>query len=121
MEIINQPLASIAKKEEIIYVQGREAEPIRLEPHSPLLHLVQQIRDESHRFAVSFHRLRRSKSRFSTELLGIRGVGEKTAQLLLRRFGSVKALRTLNVEELARAVPRNRARQIHAYLQAGNK
>ena len=121
MEIINQPLASIAKKEEIIYVQGREAEPIRLEPHSPLLHLVQQIRDETHRFAVSFHRLRRSKSRFSTELLGIRGVGEKTAQLLLRRFGSVKALRTLNVEELARAVPRNRARKIHAYLQAGNK
>ena len=121
MEIINQPLASIAKKEEIIIVLGREAEPIRLEPHSPLLHLVQQIRDETHRFAVSFHRLRRSKSRFSTELLGIRGVGEKTAQLLMRRFGSVKALRTLNVEELARAVPRNRARQIHAYLQAGNK
>ena len=120
MEIINQPLASIAKKEEIIYVQGREAEPIRLEPHSPLLHLVQQIRDETHRFAVSFHRLRRSKSRFSTELLGIRGVGEKTGQLLMRRFGSVKALRTLNVEELARAVPLNRARQIHAYLQAGN-
>ena len=96
-------------------------EPIRLEPHSPLLHLVQQIRDETHRFTVRFHRLRRSKSYFSTELLGIRGVGEKTARLLLRRFGSVKALRTLSVEELARAVPRNRARKIYEHLQAINK
>src|SRR6266478_1366448 len=59
--IINQPLASIAKKEEILYVYGQESEPIVLERHSPVLHLIQQIRDETHRFAVTFHRLRRGK------------------------------------------------------------
>ena len=61
LEIINQPMASIAKKEEILYVLGREDEPMVLERHSPVLHLIQQIRDETHRFAVTFHRQRRSK------------------------------------------------------------
>ena len=59
LQIINQPLASIAKKEEVIYVHGQEDEPIVLEHHSPILHLIQQIRDETHRFAVTFHRQRR--------------------------------------------------------------
>src|SRR6516162_2460274 len=59
--IINQPLASIAKKEEILYVYGQEDEPVVLDRHSPVLHLIQQIRDETHRFAVTFHRLRRGK------------------------------------------------------------
>src|SRR5580704_11492578 len=60
LAIINQPMASIAKKEEILYVLGREDEPVVLERHSPVLHLIQQIRDETHRFAVTFHRQRRS-------------------------------------------------------------
>src|SRR3984893_4492891 len=60
LSVINQPLASIAKKEEILYVLGREDEPIILELHSPVLHFIQQIRDETHRFAVTFHRQRRS-------------------------------------------------------------
>ena len=59
LQIINQPMASIAKKEEILYVLGQENEPIVLERHNPVLHLIQQIRDETHRFAVSFHRQRR--------------------------------------------------------------
>src|SRR5579862_3365580 len=59
LEIINQPLAAIAKREEIIYVYGQEDEPVALDHHSPVLHLVQQIRDEAHRFAVTFHRKRR--------------------------------------------------------------
>jgi len=59
LQIINQPMASIAKKEEILYVLGQEDEPIILERHSPVLHLIQQIRDETHRFAVTFHRQRR--------------------------------------------------------------
>src|SRR6516162_8677737 len=69
LEIINQPVASIAKKEEILYVLGREDAPIILPQHSPVLHLIQQIRDEAHRFAVSFHRSRRRGRELTTELL----------------------------------------------------
>ena len=61
--VINQPLASIAKREEIIYVYGQEDEPIVLDRFSPILHLVQTIRDEAHRFAVTFHRTRRNAQR----------------------------------------------------------
>jgi len=59
--IINQPVAAIAKREELIYVLGQENEPVRLDRFSPVLHLVQTVRDEAHRFAVTFHRQRRSK------------------------------------------------------------
>jgi excinuclease ABC subunit C len=59
--VINQPLAAIAKREECIYVLGQESEPVRLDRFSPVLHLVQTVRDEAHRFAVTFHRARRGK------------------------------------------------------------
>src|SRR3984893_16411405 len=84
LQIINQPMASIAKKEEILYVLGQEDEPIVLERHSPVLHLIQQIRDETHRFAVTFHRQRRGKRQTETVLSEIPGVGVKTAQKLLK-------------------------------------
>ena len=83
LEVINQPVASIAKQEEIIYVLGQEDQPIRLEHHSPILHLIQQIRDETHRFAVGFHRQRRAKRTIQTGLENIPGVGPRTAQKLL--------------------------------------
>ena len=118
LEIINQPLASIAKKEEILYVLGREDDPIVLERHSPVLHLIQQIRDETHRFAVTFHRQRRSKRRIGTELVEIPGVGERTAQKLLRRFGSVARLRRLTVEELSAELPRGRAQVVFDALHS---
>jgi excinuclease ABC subunit C len=107
--IINQPLASIAKKEEILYVYGQEDEPIRLDPHSPALHLVQQVRDESHRFAVQFHRRRRDSRRLRSELLEIPGVGEKTARRLLERFGSLAGIRAASEEELGQVVSRRLA------------
>jgi len=112
LEIINQPLASIAKREEILYVLGRENEPILLERHSPVLHLIQQIRDETHRFAVTFHRQRRSSRHLKTSLTRIHGVGERTAQRLLRRFGSVERLRQLSVEEIASEIPRAQAKRV---------
>jgi excinuclease ABC subunit C len=59
--IADQPLAAIAKREEIIYVRGQEDEPVKLDPRSPVLHLIEIIRDEAHRFAVTFHRARRAK------------------------------------------------------------
>lgn len=102
--IINQPLAAIAKREEIIYVHGQEDEPVRLDRFSPVLHLVQTVRDEAHRFAVTFHRSRRSASRLGSELERIPGIGPKTVKKLLRRFGSVKRVRAAGDEELAATV-----------------
>jgi excinuclease ABC subunit C len=119
LEIINQPVASIAKREEIIYVLGQEDEPVTLEKHSPILHLVQQIRDETHRFAVGFHRQRRSARTIQTELTEIPGIGERTAQKLLRRFGSVARVRAASEAELARIVTKPQAARIAAHFQGG--
>jgi excinuclease ABC subunit C len=116
LEIINQPMASIAKREEILYILGREDEPVVLDHHSPVLHLVQQIRDETHRFAVTFHRQRRSSQRLRTALTDIPGIGARTAVRLLRRYGSVARLRQLSVEQLAAELPRNRAQRVYNVL-----
>lgn len=116
LEIINQPMASIAKKEEILYVLGREDEPIVLDRHSPVLQLIQQIRDETHRFAIIFHRQRRSSRRLRTSLTEIPGVGQATARKLLRKFGSVARLKELTVEDLAAELPRAQAQRVFAGL-----
>ena len=121
LAIINQPMASIAKKEEILYILGREDEPVVLDHHSPVLHLIQQIRDETHRFAVTFHRQRRSSRRLRTSLTEIPGVGPRTAQKLLRRFGSVTQLQSLSVDDLAAEVPRAQARRVFEALHNGAK
>jgi len=115
--IINQPLASIAKKEEILYVFGQEDEPVALDRHSPVLHLIQQIRDETHRFAVTFHRLRRGKRQTRSELREIPGVGEKTAEKLLREFGSVANVRRAGVERLSEVISRKSAEKVVAGLE----
>jgi excinuclease ABC subunit C len=112
LQIINQPLAAIAKREEIIYVFGQEDEPVVLDHHSPVLHLVQQIRDEAHRFAVTFHRKRRQMRDRSTELLEIPGVGASTTRRLLQHFGSLQAVRDADVAALSAVVTRNQARAI---------
>ena len=116
LAIINQPMASIAKKEEILYILGREDEPVILDHHSPVLHLIQQIRDETHRFAVTFHRQRRSTQRLRTSLTEIAGVGNRTAQKLLRRFGSVTRLKELSVEDMSAEVPRAQAQRVYDAL-----
>ena len=116
LQIINQPMASIAKKEEILYLLGQEDEPIILEHHSPVLHLIQQIRDETHRFAVSFHRQRRGARQIKTALLEVPGIGPATAQKLLQRFGSVSNLQRASQEELSRMVSRRSAEKIREYF-----
>jgi len=116
LEVINQPMASIAKKEEILYVLGREDEPIVLDRHSPVLQLIQQIRDEAHRFAITFHRQRRSSRRLRTSLTEIPGVGQVTARKLLRKFGSVARLRESTLEDLAAELPRAQAQRVFAGL-----
>jgi len=110
--IINQPLASIAKKEEILYVYGLENEPIVLDRHSPVLHLIQQIRDETHRFAVTFHRLRRGQRQTKSALENLPGIGEKTARKLLKEFGSVANLQRAGLDRLSEVIPRGRAEKV---------
>ena len=112
LEIINQPLAAIAKREEIIYVYGQENEPVALDHHSPVLHLVQLIRDEAHRFAVTFHRKRRQMRDRSTELREIPGVGESTTRRLLEHFGSVQAVKQADSAALSAVVTRTQAEAI---------
>jgi excinuclease ABC subunit C len=103
--LTTQPLASIAKKEEVIYLYGNEDEPVVLDRHSPVLHLVQLIRDESHRFAVGYHRQRRAMRDRDSELLNIPGVGPQTRQRLLTHFGSLREVQAATAESLAAVVP----------------
>ena len=116
LQIINQPLASIAKKEEILYIYGREDEPCILDRHSPVLHLIQQIRDETHRFAVTFHRLRRGKRQTRSALNDIPGVGPLTARKLLRAFGSVANLRRADLAALTKVVGGKTAARLQGQL-----
>ncbi len=120
LEIINQPLAAIAKREEIIYVQGQEDDPIVLDHHSPVLHLVQQIRDEAHRFAVTFHRKRRQIRDRSTELREIPGVGQATTRRLLEHFGSLQAVKQADVAALSAVVTKSQAQAIRKYFQSAS-
>jgi excinuclease ABC subunit C len=113
--ITDQPLASIAKREEWIYVYGQEEEPIVLDKFSPVLHLIQQVRDEAHRFAVTFHRTRRNESRLRSELDQIPGIGEKTVMKLLRHFGSLERVHETPEEELAQVAGRAAARKLKQF------
>jgi excinuclease ABC subunit C len=118
LEIINQPLAAIAKREEIIYVYGQEDEPVVLDHHSPVLHLVQMIRDEAHRFAVTFHRKRRQIRDRATELREIPGVGESTTRRLLEHFGSLQAVKQADVAALSAVVTRTQAQAILEHFRS---
>jgi excinuclease ABC subunit C len=113
--ITDQPLASIAKREEWIYVYGQEEEPIILDRFSPVLHLIQMVRDEAHRFAVTFHRTRRNESRMRSELDQIPGIGEKTVMKLLRHFGSLERVREAPEQELAQVAGRAAARKLKEF------
>ncbi len=110
--LTTQPLASIAKKEEIIYLYGNEDEPVVLDRRSPVLHLIQLIRDESHRFAVGYHRQRRAMRDRESELLTIPGVGPQTRQRLITHFGSLRDVQQATVESLSSVVPRKTAETI---------
>jgi len=116
--IINQPLASIAKREEIIYVYGQEDEPIKLDGHSPVLHLVQTVRDEAHRFAVTFHRTRRNATRLASELHDVGGIGPKTVEKLLREFGSAERVRDASDDQLIKTIGPAATRKIREHTSS---
>jgi excinuclease ABC subunit C len=117
--LTSQPLASIAKREEIIYVHGQEDDPVVLDRRSPVLHVIQKIRDESHRFAVTYHRKRRQMRDRTSELDDIPGVGAITRQRLLEQFGSVRALKQTaekNPDALTAVVNKSAAEKIRRYF-----
>jgi excinuclease ABC subunit C len=118
--LTNQPLASIAKREEIIYVYGQEDDPVVLDRRSPVLHVIQRIRDESHRFAVTYHRKRREMRDRTSELDEIPGVGPRTRQRLLEHFGSVRALKQAaekNPDALMAVVNKASAEKIRRFFE----
>lgn len=99
----NQSIVALAKENEELYLPGNP-DPVILPRDAQALFLVQRVRDEAHRFAVTFHRQRRSKSTFQSRLDDIPGVGPKRKQALLKQFGSLKAIKEASADELA-AVP----------------
>jgi excinuclease ABC subunit C len=100
LDMTGLPVAGLAKEHEWLYLPG-QPEPIVLPSNAPALHLVQRIRDEAHRFAVSYHRRRREKSMTQSRLDGLEGVGPVRKRRLLSRFGSAAAIRRASIDEIA--------------------
>ncbi len=119
---LDLPIAALAKEHEELYVPGRP-DPIILPRDSQALFLVQRIRDEAHRFAVTFHRARRTRTTLRSLLDDIPGIGPRRRRALLRTFGSVEGIRRASVDEIA-AVPgigHALARQIKAHLEGEDR
>src|SRR4029078_5854566 len=95
----DQPVMGVAKREEEIFLPGR-SESIRLEERSPVLKLIQQVRNEAHRFAITFHRQLRGKRSLEMELDAIEGIGPRRKQRLLQHFGSLDRIRSASKQEL---------------------
>ena len=114
--LTTQPLASIAKREEVIYLYGQEDDPIVLDRRSPVLHLIQRIRDESHRFAITYHRKRREIRDRQSELLDIPGVGARTRTRLVQHFGSQRAIEQASLEALTSVVAKKVAEAIYGHF-----
>ncbi|MCL2632808.1 MAG: helix-hairpin-helix domain-containing protein, partial [Coriobacteriia bacterium] len=112
------PVAGLAKAEEHLFVEWNGADPIVLPSGSAALYLVKRVRDEAHRFAISYHRELRGRTVRASILDGVPGVGEKRRKALLAAFGSVKRLREASVEEIAavRGIPRLLAEEVFVFL-----
>ena len=110
-------IASIAKKNELIFLPGI-FEPIKLEDNSPQLFLIQQIRDEAHRFAVNFHRTKRSDKSLKSELDNIEGLGPKRKKALINRFGSINAIKKADLKSIQSTpgLPKQVALRIKEYF-----
>jgi excinuclease ABC subunit C len=113
-------VVSLAKRMEEVFVPGG-AEPIEIPRSSEALYLLQQVRDEAHRFAVTYHRLRRARRMTQSALDGIPGLGDVRRKKLLRHFGSLKRIRQASVEELRAVpgIPDSVADAVHEALAAG--
>ncbi|MFN3134562.1 MAG: excinuclease ABC subunit UvrC [Candidatus Kryptonium sp.] len=113
--IKNQPIIALAKKFEEIYFPNLES-PQSLPKSSPALYLLQRIRNEAHRFAITFHREVRAKRILSTRLLEVKGIGEKKAQILLSKFGSIEGIKQAPIDELEKILGKTVARNLKEFL-----
>ena len=111
------PIIGIAKRLEEIYFP-EDSLPLYIDKKSESLKLIQQIRDEAHRFAITFHRDKRSKGSLVSELEGVEGVGKVTATKLLKHFGSVRAIRESPIETLTSLIGLDRATKVRSYFDA---
>ena len=109
------PAIGLAKKMEEVYLPGRP-EPIQIPRDAEALYLLQQVRDEAHRFAITYHRQLRSKSMLDSTLDDVPGIGAKRKRDLLRRFGSLKKIREASLDDLAEVVPKTVADDLYAAL-----
>ncbi|WP_142712950.1 excinuclease ABC subunit UvrC [Fodinibius sediminis] len=107
-------VVGLAKRLEEVFLPGR-SQPVMIPKKSSALKLLQRIRDEAHRFAISFHRDKRSKRTIKTELTQIEGIGDKTAQQLLKRFGSVKSVQQAPLEQLQEEIGNKTGQKVYAY------
>ena len=121
LEIINQPLASIAKREEILYVYGQEKDPVALDHHSPVLHLIQLIRDEAHRFAITGHRRKRAKRYNESVLEVVPGLGPAKRRELLKHFGGLQGVMRAGVADFEQVpgIGASLARSLYDHLHPG--
>jgi len=110
----------LAKNEEEIFF-ANDSQPLRLPMDSPALKLLRRIRDEVHRFGITFHRSQRSRGTFKNELEVIKGIGEKTARLLLKEFKSVKNIRQQKKETLDKLIGKKKAEILWAYFSKQNQ
>jgi excinuclease ABC subunit C len=108
-------IVGIAKKLEEIFFPG-DSIPLYINKKSESLKLIQHCRNEAHRFAITFHRNLRSKSLIKTELTDIPGIGNKTAEKLLKSFGSIKNLRSKTLSEIAKEIGQSAAQKVWDYL-----
>ena len=95
------PMASLAKENEEVFIPD-DAKPVRMAKNSPALHVLQRARDEAHRFAISYHRKLRHREAMSSALDDVPGIGPRRKKALLRKFGSIEAIRRASLEELGR-------------------
>jgi len=115
LQLHHVPIIGLAKRLEEVFLPG-ESLPMNIPKTSSGLKLLQRIRDEAHRFAITFHRERRSKATLQTELEAIDGVGPKRAQLLLETLGSVRAIRSADIEAIAKLIGWSAARNVNEYF-----
>lgn len=122
LQLTGVEFAALAKREELLYRPGSPA-PVALERGSESLYLVQRIRDEAHRFAITFHRSKRAKSMVASSLQGVDGLGPARRDRLMSQFGSLDALRRATFDELEALawLPKDVARNIYDHLQAPNE